>query len=171
MTIMEPALFNMSQIKNKHDLALRVQKSKTLLYGFSLVELLVVLGVIVILMGVSLFGLSSSRTSARDTRRKADLESIRSGLELYRADCRFYPATLAAGTTLTGDGSSPGCASSNIYIQTVPSDPVAGRLYGYTRLSNFTYELCTSLESGGATTSCTASCGSGVTCNLRITNP
>lgn len=140
--------------------------------GFTLVEILVVIGVIAILMGVSLFGLAGSRETARDARRKSDLEAIRAGLELYRADCRFYPASLAVGDKLVGDGSSAGCSGSNVYISEVPGDPVASLNYPYTRLTNFTYEICASLEGDGSGTvvTCTGSCGSNA-CNYRTTNP
>lgn len=139
--------------------------------GFTLIELLVVIGVITILMGVSLFGLSGSRETARDTRRKADLETIRSALELYRSDCRYYPLTLVAGSTLTGDGSTPGCSLANVYLQTIPTDPIDGRNYLYTRTSLYNYTICSALESDDPGVSCIGSCGSGVTCNYQITNP
>ena len=56
------------------------------LSGFTLVELLVVIAIIVILISVSLVGLTGSRETARDAKRKADLEAIRSALELYKSD-------------------------------------------------------------------------------------
>ena len=68
--------------------------------GFTLIELLVVISIIGILIAVSIFGLSGARESARDARRKSDLELIRSGLELYRADCNAYPTTAVLTYTL-----------------------------------------------------------------------
>ncbi|MCK4588676.1 prepilin-type N-terminal cleavage/methylation domain-containing protein, partial [Candidatus Woesebacteria bacterium] len=59
--------------------------------GFTLIELLVVISIIGILLALSIFGLQGARKSARDSKRKADIELIRSGIEIYKADCNVYP--------------------------------------------------------------------------------
>lgn len=135
--------------------------------GFTLIELLVVISIIGVLMALSIFGLMGSRESARDARRKTDLETIRSGIELYKSDCNVYPSAL--GTTLRGSGNPPTCSANTVYIQTVPTDPIAGRTYGYTS-NGVTYEVCAVLENGTATVSCSASCGS-ASCNYKVINP
>lgn len=140
--------------------------------AFTLIELLVVISIIGILIAVSIFGLAGARESARDASRKSDLEMIRSGLELYRADCNVYPATTAivAGATLIGTGSIGSCLTSNIYISSVPADPIGtSRTYKYT-LTGSNYTLCAALENnpGMDTTGC-GSCT--VSCNYKITNP
>ena len=141
--------------------------------GFTLIELLVVITIIAILAGISIFGLQGTRESARDGRRKADLEQVRSGLELYKSDCGDYPATLpAVGSALVGDGSPTACSASNNYISSVPDDPMTGRDYRYSRVTATTYQLCASLERGTGSVTCGGSsvCGSG-TCNYRVLNP
>ena len=70
--------------------------------GFTLIELLVVLSIIGVLVGLSIFGLRSARESSRDGTRKADLELIRSGVEIYKADCDNYPLSAELGASLTG---------------------------------------------------------------------
>lgn len=138
--------------------------------GFTLIELLVVVSIIAILMGLSFFGLQGARTSSRDGRRKADLESIRSGLEIYRSDCNQYPVSLT--TSLSGDDSSSSCLSSNKYIESVPQDPTP-TLSSYRYSSNgTTYEICTALEQGSGSVTCggSNSCG-GKTCNYKVVNP
>lgn len=138
--------------------------------AFSLIELLVVISIIGILMALSFFGISNAREAARDSKRKADLELIRSGLEMYKSDCDDYPSTL--GTSLTGDGSPSTCLTTNIYISSTPTDPTTpSRSYRYSRPTSATYELCTSLESGGTTVSCGGSSNCGTTCNYKVTNP
>jgi len=143
--------------------------------GFTLIELLVVIVIIGILIGISLFGLSGARESGRDTRRKSDLETIRSGLELYKADCGYYPTAgeVVAGSPLDGDGSLK-CPTANIYISSVPADPVSGRLYPYNTpfvAPASTYTLCASLEGGGIALIGCGSCGTDFSCNYKITNP
>lgn len=136
--------------------------------AFTLIELLVVISIIGILIAISIFGLSGARESARDARRKGDLETIRSGIELYRADCNSYPTSLTFGETLIGDNTPVSCSSSNTYISLIPVDPtLATSNYAYSS-DGVTYTLCASLENGGTDT-CSISCGT--TCNYKVTNP
>jgi len=137
--------------------------------GFTLIELLVTMGVIAILVSLSIFALQAARESARDAKRKADLEAMRSALELYRADCGQYPT--ASGNQvpnpLRGTGSVCG---GNTYMEEVPTDPQSGNIYRYTRPNNTSYTLCAYLEGGGTSVGC-GSCGSGGSCNYKTTNP
>ena len=142
--------------------------------GFTLIELLVVISIIGILMALSLFGISNAREAARDANRKADLELIRGGLEIYKADCNDYPATITGGSPLVGDGTPAStCLVANEYISKVPKDPLdAARLYRYSRLTTIKYEICAALEKGTGSVTCSgyANCGT-VACNYKITNP
>jgi len=140
--------------------------------GFTLIELLVVISIIGILMAISLFGLQGARESSRDARRKADLEMIRSGLEIYKSDCNIYPPS-PLGSSLVGSGTPTSCATTNIYISLVPSDPLdPGRLYPYSRPITTTYILCASLENPPSPAVDVTGCGScGQTCNYKVTNP
>jgi prepilin-type N-terminal cleavage/methylation domain-containing protein len=146
--------------------------------GFTLVELLVTISIIAILVTVSIFGLTGARELSRDSRRKSDLELIKAGLELYRADCNAYPLTLpASGSSLVGTYPGSGlatCLATNSYISVIPGDPSgASKIYKYSTVSNG-YELCTSLEQQGlSSVTCGGSsdCGNGATCNYKITNP
>lgn len=147
--------------------------------GFTLIELLVVISIIAILVGVSIFGLAGARESARDARRKSDLELIRSGLELYKADCNDYPPTanvvLNGIANLNGDGSpATSCPVGNRYISGIPADPIpATRSYRYVSAGT-SYLLCAYLENApsplGDITGC-GTCGSAGNCNYKVTNP
>lgn len=142
--------------------------------GFTLIELLIVMAIIGVLAGISLFAMKGARESARDTRRKADLEAIRSALELYKADCNRYVPTASfpkVGFPLTGSSCSP--PNGNVYLQVRPGDPMSGRSYAYSAGTPFSpnptsYILCAALE-GGGTDTCSESCG--VACNYKVTNP
>jgi len=148
----------------------RGKGSFCLFSGFTLIELLVVMSVIAVLAAMSLFALQGARESARDTRRKADLETIRSGLELYRSDCGGYPAALpSSGASLTGTG-DPGCPSTNVYIREIPGDPIPGRDYAYIGgTPSNSYTLCAALEEGGSSVAC-GGCGS-APCNYVLLGP
>ncbi|MBU1127351.1 MAG: type II secretion system protein [Patescibacteria group bacterium] len=127
--------------------------------GFTLIELLVVMTIIAVLVGLSLTSYQSARKSARDGKRKSDLEQIRSALEMYRSDNdASYPDAL---NDLSDEG----------YITVIPSDPLSTSNYAYSSSSS-SYGLCASLELGGsiANPSCAGlSCG-GV-CNYYTTSP
>ena len=63
-------------------------------HAFTMIELLVVISIIGIVVALSFFGIQNTRASSRDAKRKSDLETIRSVLELYKADCKEYPETV-----------------------------------------------------------------------------
>lgn len=150
---------------------------KTFSDGFTLIELLTVMSIIAILAAISIFALAGARESGRDARRKADLEAVAGALELLKSDCNYYPATTdfpTPGSQLTGGS----CGNTNIYMESVPADPLAGQDYTYEALgcgangcTRFIY--WTALEDPGATPAvCSSppSCGS-ATCNYCVTNP
>jgi len=152
------------------------EKSKI---GFTLIELLVVISIIGILIALSGFGLQGARKSARDARRRADIEQMRSALELYKSDCGDYPASAAftGGSNLVGDGSPSSCAISNTYMVNRPNDPVSPQIYRYNQMTPTTYEICATIENGGGSVACAGmnpgicSGAGGIPCNYRVTNP
>ena len=137
------------------------------LKGFTLIELLVVISIIGILISLSLFGIQNSRKSARDAKRKSDLESIRSALEMYKADNGKYPST--------SSGMNASSLAISSYISSIPTDPISGRIYVYscTNVSGsncLAYDLCAALEARRSSVSCgTMNCGA--SCNYKTTNP
>lgn len=146
-----------------------------ILKGFTLIELLVVISIIGILVGLSIFGLQGARQASRDAKRKADIEEIRSGIEIYKSDCNSYPIgsgepTNVLGTELKGSGANSSCSATNTYISNVPQDPSYPNTNYYYSSDGSTYQICGSLEQGSTgTVSCTGSCGS--SCNYKVINP
>ena len=132
--------------------------------GFTLIELLVVVSIIGVLMGILLVAYQGTRKAARDGKRKADLEQIRSALEMCRSDRGSYPTSLPSGG---------GIDCSN-YLPSVPKDPLDPTyLYSYSGTAT-TYTLCAYLETGKVDSSCPGicgSCGTEVTCNYKVCNP
>lgn len=141
--------------------------------AFTLIELLVVISIIGILIGLSIFGLQGARKASRDAKRKADLELIRSGLEIYKADCNGYPVSLSWGGSLVGSGTPTTCATGNTYISSIPTDPIdPTNRYSYSRLTTTTYLLCAALEQPPSPAMDVSGCGGcGITCNYKVTNP
>lgn len=143
--------------------------------GFTLIELLVVITIIGILMGILLVSYQGTRKTARDGKRKADLEQIRSALQLYHADCGQYPGNseVSFGSPLESD--CPG--STATYMTQLPQDPLsdAGYLYRYNQEGPHSYVLCAHLE-GGEEDLCPGvgsmgSCGFEISCNYKTCQP
>ncbi|HUV72182.1 MAG TPA: prepilin-type N-terminal cleavage/methylation domain-containing protein [Clostridia bacterium] len=129
--------------------------------GFTLIELLVVISIIGVLIALSFVGFNQARKSARDSKRKADLEQIRSALEIYRNDQKTYPSSLPQLET--------------DYMADVPSDP-SNYSYPYSGITN-SYCLCAFLETLGSDETigdctCAGDCdGAGTSCNYKVRNP
>jgi len=140
--------------------------------AFTLIELLVVISIIGILLALSIFGLQGARESARDANRKTDIELIRSGIEIYKADCNEYPSGSSLPSPLNGDQTSGSvCLTTQTYIAEVPTDPLdPTRRYLYSS-DGIIYELCASLEDGTGTETCGGSSNCGTTCNYKVVNP
>ncbi len=87
--------------------------------GFTLIELLVVIAIIGILAGIVLVSLSGARASARDARRQADIDSIKTAMELFYNDNNAYLQQALAPTIQLPS------------LNPVPKDPSIGASYGW----------------------------------------
>lgn len=99
-------------------------------FGFTLVELLVVIAIIAILSVVSLASFTRVQVKARDTQRKSDLEAMSKALMMYYNDYGFFP-------NLTSDelfgNSDVGLTGPNnqVYMRQTPQDPKEVKKYIY----------------------------------------
>lgn len=68
------------------------------LRAFTLIEILVVATIMIVLTAIGVASFSAANKSARDAKRKSDLETIRQAAVLYRTQhaTNLYPANLAA---------------------------------------------------------------------------
>lgn len=86
--------------------------------GFTLIELLVVIAIIGLLSSIVLASVESARAKARDAKRMADLNQIRTALELFYDDNGRYPTENspdnASGTSIANSGGLIGPEGSSL---------------------------------------------------------
>jgi general secretion pathway protein G len=104
--------------------------------GFTLVELLVVMTIIMVVTVIGMVNYGSANKKSRDAKRKSDLESVRVALEMYRQDNGSYP----------GDEGEDENDLKPDYIQELPEDPKSpDQDYGYD-IEKYEYTLDATLE-------------------------
>ncbi len=106
--------------------------------AFSLIELLVVVGIVSILASIALINFGEAGTRAKVSRAHADMRTLRVALETYRADYNDYPANAvipqrAGGQTNREPNAVPpmygypvaprGITTPVAYVTNSPSDP------------------------------------------------
>lgn len=110
--------------------------------GFTLIEVLVAATIIAVLTAIAMVSYANINKRGRDTKRKSDMEQIRSALEMYRSDTGSYPNT---GNGSWTDASNLSTTLVSSYMPAIPSDPksptqvyrfqatnlVSGNYYGY----------------------------------------
>lgn len=109
--------------------------------GFTLIELMIVIGIIGVMGLVVIGSTSSSRSHTRDNRRIIDLKEIQLGLALYYDVNKSYPVGSSAAALVTP-------LVVDKYIPEIPVDP-SGDSYEYNG-SLTTYCLGANLEDTSA---------------------
>lgn len=112
--------------------------------GFTLLELLVVIGIIAILIAMGTVSYSTAQKKARDARRQGDLQALQKVLEqCYSLSSTYtYPAITGNGTSsVTVD-----CTASGGPALTI-TDPT-GQNYTVSGGSGSTYSVSITLEKG-----------------------
>ena len=108
--------------------------------GFTLLELLVVVGIISILVALMAVTFNVIQARGRDTRRREDLKAMQNALEQYYSNTSFaYPA-------------NDGLCKSGIETfmkSTAPKDPKSGGDYPTFTCSPASYCICADMEAIG----------------------
>jgi len=134
--------------------------------SFTLLELLVVIGIIGMLAALTLPNFMAARERARDAQRKSDLKQIQKALELYKQD-QATPDYPADDTFLAnpGDAWTSGPPLNTIYMSKVPGDSSRSPTkYFYQRTAQLEYTLCACLENKADPDGVAGDCAAGYTC-------
>ncbi len=107
--------------------------------AFTLLELLVVIGIIGILVALGTVSYSTAQKKARDAKRKNDLKAIQNALEQYYSVCGFsYPAPVNGNVP-----SSIICVDPPTTIMaSTPKDPKTNLSYKMTQSTSSDYTIC-----------------------------
>jgi prepilin-type N-terminal cleavage/methylation domain-containing protein len=155
-------------------------KKRPLNDGFSLIELLVVVGILAVLTAFLMANVSAGRARARDAVRKSDFDGIKKALRLYYNDYQAYPASLSGEMLACGDGNDAcdwGGAFSTTnseYMKHLPQDPLntGSNAYVYTQTSaGEGFLLTTYLENTGDESDGTSQLRCGVIGSLAAKTP
>lgn len=126
--------------------------------GFTIVELIVVVSIIVIITGIVLASLTTARAKSRDTKRISDIANIQLALALYLNKYGTYPAVTGV-SNLTSY-----LIGNDKFLTVLPTDPynrtVSGKnyTYGYASASGTSYCLGATLETTVTSVDTTATC-------------
>lgn len=124
--------------------------------GFTLIEILVVIGILGFLAIAGYAAFTSSMKRSRDGRRKQDLYAVKQSLGVYYNDFQQYPTSDAQGRINQGCTPNPcGWGSSMFgpangpYMKVLPKDPLSPsttHVYTYNRISSDDFNLGVCLE-------------------------
>ena len=104
-------------------------------YGFTLIELIVVIAIIAVILGLTSANLLGARGRARDAKAKAEMKELKNALRLYYNDWNTYPATNAAKPYIMGCGTDhatlcpAACASAEFASWSVACNDTDATIY------------------------------------------
>lgn len=130
--------------------------------GFTLIEILVAATLIALLASIGIVSYASVTKRSRDSKRKSDVEQLRTALEMYRADYSAYPPVNTGGYDTAENLKTYLVDAPYNYVPAIPHDPKTGYRYSYkaTNLSGgsyFGYCVSAYLESEDPSDTCSAS--------------
>lgn len=113
--------------------------------SFTLIEILMVFGILSLIVGFVIFRFPASSERARDTKRQSDLKSYQGALELYAMkNSGLYPTSAAQNITNL-------CTTLGMSGATCASDPSGGTYYYETDSAGLKYALWSGLERSSET--------------------
>ncbi|MBI3954530.1 type II secretion system protein [Candidatus Collierbacteria bacterium] len=121
--------------------------------AFTLLELLVVIGIVAVLVSLAAVSYNAAQQRSRDARRRSDLKAIQGALEQY------YGASV---NSYSYPGSAANCMSEipDYLSSSLPVDPSDGSNYTYSCTSS-SYCICDQLEVSNTGNALDTNCNSG----------
>ena len=135
--------------------------------GFTLIELMVAISIVAILATIGMMMFSSAQGTARDAKRKGDIEDIKKAMYLYKASSGSFCIPSVACTASSNayypiSAFYSGYAAGGIpailspYLKALPTDPQQAsdntHVYALRITGDSTFEVYGRLEKGGSAT-------------------
>jgi len=141
-----------------------------------MIELLVVITIILILgtLGFIAYGYASG--NGRDSKRKSDIEQLRSALEFYRTDMGYYPAGSTTSFVTIATNLQTALVTTGKYMSSLPVDPKDNTLYPYrikmtdgsgSPVHYYGYCLAARLETLSSSSNCVGALPTGYTYGVK----
>lgn len=140
--------------------------------GFSIVELLVTISIIVILGMIAFVLYTRVLQTARDAKRESDLKLIQSALEQFYADQKYYPLIAASCTngSFTFNCALKNSDGTKTYLNNLPSGPVNTAEYLYECSGPLCQKYCLYAKGEGVTSMLTT-CPDQTNYTIEVTSP
>ena len=116
--------------------------------GFTLLEMLVVIGIIGVIITIATTSYSTAMKKSRDSRRKSDLIAIQNSLEQYYSICSSNYPVLGSPLASPIAATNPPCTSAAT-ILTVPLDPLGGSYQCVGTCTVAAYTICPPVLTNG----------------------
>ncbi len=137
-------------------------------YGFTLIEIMLVVILLGIIFSLSSLSYTSVRNRAYDSERQSDIQEIRLALEQYRSNNNVYPTAVPTLGMNFGSGALND-AGGNIYMSKLPQDPRYPEKQYFYETSGTDFTLYTSLGNAEPTPCAVVTpaqeCGTRYECN------
>jgi prepilin-type N-terminal cleavage/methylation domain-containing protein len=161
--------------------------------AFSLIELLVVIAIMATIIGLALPNFLGARSRAKDARRKAEMQQLKTALQLYNGDYHAYPSAGNGGgkfNTIIGCGvggttvcpvascgvdfaAGPSTGCETTYMTTFPGE-LGSSMFYYSNGADFclkdTLENQSDSDIAASYTRCNATCKTVTGSNLGNTD-
>ena len=121
------------------------------IFGFTLLEMLVVIGIIAVLVGFGAVSYSTTQKKARDAKRELDIDSIKNAMEQYYSLCNgAYPIADYGKVPVTIEALiADGCNSDTMISSSLPLDPKIGDRYDYNDSDpSIPFSICATTDNG-----------------------